>query len=276
MSSRGASLFVVLGAIAIGGCGNYSNDDLDFQLALPQPSDMEAKMQLSVTRPDSAEYYRATRSAIATFNGLVATLTGLIDVVRGSVPSSRRGDQRIWGPWAADQEGWEVRVVMQRSAASGTELRMDYSLQVRPQGAGDTAWVEFLTGWYESTGAVATGSGEVHLLVADARSAGFPVDQDPGLAELVRVDIAYHRGSFPAQVSLYIGKDAAAATGSGLLVYQQDQDGSGQLTFDWEVKGDAGGTITARMASRWIGSGAGRTDLTTELSGVETTIGIDC
>ena len=54
----------LLGVICTGACGNYSNEDLDFQLALPDQSEIEAKMQVSVNRSDSAEYYKATRSAV--------------------------------------------------------------------------------------------------------------------------------------------------------------------------------------------------------------------
>ena len=127
----------MLAGLLLGGCGNYSNDDLDFQLALPESSDMEAQMQLSVVRLNSAEYYKATRSAITTFNGMVESLVGLIDLVRGITPTSRNGDERIWGPWPADKvPGWEMRVVMQRSTVSPSVLHMDYWVQVRPVGTG--------------------------------------------------------------------------------------------------------------------------------------------
>jgi hypothetical protein len=280
MNSRQASLVAALG-LTLCACGNYSNDDLDFQLALPEQSDIEAKMQLSVTRADSAEYYRDTRSAIATFNAMVEKLTGLIDVVRGNVPSSRNGDERIWGPWPADQLGWQIRVVMRRSAVSSTVLHVDYDVQVRPQGSDDSAWADFLTGWYESSsGDTRAGQGEIQLLVGNARDAGFPLDADPGLAELVRVDIAYNHASYPISETLYIEKLPTLATTSGRLDYLQNEDGSGRLSFDWAGKSDAGTAITARMDSRWIGSGAGRADLTADLTpnrtGVETTLGIDC
>ena len=141
----------VLAALVLGGCGNYSNDDLDFQLALPEASDMAAHMQLSVVRLSSAEYYQATRSAITAFNGMVESLATLIDLVRGITPTARHGNERIWGPWPADQApGWEIRVVMQRSAVSSSLLRMDYWVQVRPVGTGDAGWVSFLIGQYTS------------------------------------------------------------------------------------------------------------------------------
>jgi len=281
MSFKGASLYAVLAGILCCGCGNYSNEDLDFQLALPEQGDMEAKMQLSVVRVDSAEYYRATRTSITTFNTMVEKLTALIDLVRGIVPTSRNGAERSWGPWPAeDQPGWEIRVIMRKSTISEIELQMDYSVQVRPEGADDTAWVPFLTGWYISTGSARTGSGAIQLLVGDVRAAGFPVDADPGLAELVRIDLVYSNAGYPIHVSLYIEKLAIYSTRSGLLDYWQNADGSGILTFDWEGKSDTGANITAQMLSRWIGSGAGRADLTADLTpnrtGVSTTLGIDC
>jgi hypothetical protein len=279
MSSRRIGGCIVLAALA--GCGNYSNEDLDFQLALPEQGDIEAKMQLSVMRSDSAEYYRYTRSAIANFNGMVDKLTGLIDVVRGTVPTSRHGNQRIWGPWPAEnQPGWQVRVLMLKTAVSETQLRIDYNVQVRPQGADDSAWVDFLTGYFASEGSARTGQGEIHLLVEKVRDAGFPVNQDPGLVELVRVDIAYKNTSFPIAVSLYIENVAGAKDRTMKMDYLQNQDGSGYLTFDWEGRADNGATVTAQMASRWIGSGAGRADLTADLTplrtGVITLLGIDC
>jgi hypothetical protein len=281
MNSNQASLCTVLAGLCLCACGNYSNDDLDFQLALPEQGEMEAKMQLSVVRADSAEYYRVTLSAIANFNALVNKLTGLIDGVRGNVPTSRNGDERIWGPWPAeDQPNWEIRVVMQRSTVSATLLHIDYSVQIRPLGSDDSAWIPFLTGMYTSSGSARTGQGEIHLLVSDARAAGFPVKDDPGLADLARLDLSYDNSNFPIQVTLSILKLESATERSGKLAYQQNQDGSGRLTFDWEAQTESGGTLTAQMVSRWIGSGAGRADVTADLTpnraGTITTIGIDC
>lgn len=281
MNSRWGPLRTVLAGIAVCGCGNYSNDDLDFQLALPEQSDMEAKMQLSIMRTDSAEYYQATRYAVTTFNNMVGELAGLIDVVRGNVPTSRNGDERTWGPWSLeDQPGWQIRVVMRRSTVSETLLRMDYWVEVSPLGADESSWVPFLTGMYVSSGSARTGFGEIHLLVSDVRNAGYPVDRDPGLADLVRIDVVYSNADYPISVSLYMEKLAAASTRSGQLDYVQNQDGSGRLTFDWEGQSDTGAAITARMTSQWIGSGAGRADLSADLTpnreGIITTLGIDC
>ena len=270
----------LLGAICTSACGNYSNEDLDFQLALPEQSDIEVKMQ-SVPRADSAEYYLATRTAIKSFNGMVVDLTGLIEGVRGITPTSRNGNQRTWGPFADDKHlGWEIRVVMQRSSVSPSLLHMDYWVQVRPVGQGDSPWVSFLAGKYDSQGSARTGTGEIHLLVNDVRVAGYPVNDDPGLVNLDHLDVTYDNADYPITVTMTIVNLPTAPTQSGTYTYAQNQDGSGKMTFDWQGTTDTGVQITANMTSQWLGSGAGRADLTAHLTSTptsqSTTLGTDC
>jgi hypothetical protein len=275
------SLLSLLATILLPACGNYSNDDLDFQLALPEQSDMEAKMQLSITRVDSAEYYRATRTAITTFNGMVVDLVALIDLVRGATPTSRHGDERTWGPFPSDKApGWEIRVVMQRSTVSPTLLHMDYWLQLRQVGQGDSSWVSFLIGKYTSGGSARTGQGEIHLVTAEARAVGYPVDSDTGLANLDHLDVTYDNTAFPITVTLDIVNLPTPTTQAGQYQYFQNQNGSGQMSFDWQGVTETGAEVSARMQSEWIGSGAGRADLTVDLTpnlpDQSTTLGTDC
>ena len=270
----------MLGLICTGACGNYSNDDLDFQLALPQQGDIAVKMQLSVTRADSAEYYLATRSAITTFNKMVADLIGLIEVVRATTPTSRNGNERIWGPFPSEKYStWEIRVRMQRSTVSPTLLHMDYWVELRPVGQGD--WVPFLTGNYDSQGSARTGSGQIHLLANTVRGAGYPVNDDPGLVNLDHLDVTYDNAAYPITVKMSVVNLQAASTQSGTYTYAQNQDGSGKMTFDWQgVTPDTGVPITANMTSQWLGSGAGRADLTADLTpnlpNQSTPLGTDC
>jgi hypothetical protein len=260
------AVWVLLGAICLTGCGNYSNEDLDFQLALPEQSDIAVKMQLSVTRYNSAEYYLATRSAITTFNNMVVDLTGLIEVVRGYTPTSRNGNERIWGPFPSDKyPNWEIRVRMQRSTVSSTLLHMEYQVEVRMVGQ-DGAWVPFLTGSYTSQGSARTGTGEIHLLASDARNALYPVNDDPGLVNLDHLDVTYDNSGFPITVEMKIVNLPSSPTQSGAYTYAQNEDGSGRMTFDWQGVTDTGVPITANMTSQWLGSGAGRADLTANLT----------
>ncbi len=281
MTSKRTFSGPVLVTLLLGACGNYSNDDLDFQLALPQASDMAAQMQLSVVRSSSAEYYKATRSAIATFNGMVGSLTGPIDLVRGITPTTRNGDERTWGPWPVDKvPGWEVRVVMQRSNLSPSLLRMDYWVEVRPAGSGDSGWVPFLIGQYTSTGSARTGQGKIELRADYVRAAGYPIDTDAGLANLNSLVVTYDNAAYPIHVSMDIVNVPTATTQAGSYEYFQNQDGSGEMSFDWQGISDTGAPVSARMQAEWIGSGAGRADLTAVLSAgqpnVVTTLGTDC
>ena len=278
----GAIALVLIGAIGLGGCGNYSNEDLDFQLALPDQSDIAVKMQLLVSRPDSAEYYIVTRNAITTFNAMVVELVALIDHVRGNSPTSRQGNRRIWGPFPSDKyPTWETRVVMDRSTVSSSLLRMDYWVQLRLIGQNDSAWVSFLVGSYTSQGSARTGQGDIRLLAKDLRDGGYPVDDDPGLANLDNLHVTYSNATYPMTVTMDIVKLPKASPQSGSYTYAQNQDGSGKMTFDWQgVTTDTGVPITANMTSQWLGSGAGRADLTADLTpnlpNQSTLLGTDC
>jgi hypothetical protein len=72
----------------------------------------------------------------------------------------------------------------------------------------------------------------------------------------------------------------AANAQSGSYAYAQNQDGSGKMTFDWQGVTDTGAQITANMTSQWLGSGAGRSDLTADLTPnlpkQSTLLGTDC
>jgi hypothetical protein len=263
---------------AVGACGNYSNEDLDFQLALPEQSDIEVKMQTPVPRVDSAEYYKATRTAVLAFNGLVGTLAALIDAVRVYTPTSRNGDQRIWGPFADDKHPttWQVRVVMTKSVVSSSLLKMNYEVDVRPMGAGDDAWVAFLVGDYTSGGGARKGIGNIHLQAQVARDGGYPVDDDAGLKDLDHLDVYYDNSAFPVAVNLSIVNVPTANTQSGTYDYQEQSDGSGAMQFDWQGVDNNGTTVRARMKSEWLGTGQGRGDLFLSPDGLNIRLGTDC
>jgi len=274
------------------GCGNYSNDDVDFQLALPDQADMEAKLQGSVNRADSAEYYRATRAAVLQFNSLVFNLTAFIETVRGYTPTSRNGNERTWGPFPdGSHPDWEMRVVMRRSTESATLLHMDYWVQVRQIGQGESGWASILTGQYTSQGSARTGDGKIHFDVQSPRLAGYPVDSDPGLVELDHLDVCYDKSGdgthcagstvgAAAHVDMQITNLPLADTRSASYVYEVAQDNSGHMQFDWQgTSKDTGLQVKATMVSRWIATGEGRADLIADLTPNlprQTTLGTDC
>src|SRR3954467_4963489 len=112
-------VIVLLCAALLAGCGgNYSNEDIEFQLALPEREDLTAKLPAqAIELADAAEYYQHTRKVVKTFNGIGDAFLSLIDNVRLEAPSERAGARRVWGPFPnREHPQWLVRVVIMRGA----------------------------------------------------------------------------------------------------------------------------------------------------------------
>src|SRR5688572_14964094 len=107
---------VLLAALAAG-CGNYSNEDIEFQIALPEKDDLEAKLPgQALMADDAAEYYTTTRSLVAMSNGIKDSVLGLVDHVRMYPATTRKPGLRIWGPFPHEkQRDWVVRVVIEKT-----------------------------------------------------------------------------------------------------------------------------------------------------------------
>jgi hypothetical protein len=276
MTSRYLAL-LVLAALSFGACGNYSNEDLDFQLALPEDGDLDAKLPQTLTNDASSEYYKTTRQVVTTFNGGATALVGLVDHVRGYSPTSRNGAERIWGPFADDNHpGWEIRVVMDRLSDPNEPppaFKISYSVQLRDTTLTGSSFFDFMTGDYDSSGSARQGVGHMHLDVQTARNAGYPVDD---FGEMALLDLDYNTLKYPITVNMNITNVATAKTLGATYGYTENADGSGQLTFDWTVDAVPGvpGATDVSFISRWLGSGAGRADA--YLANGKVPVGTDC
>src|SRR5688500_12348419 len=132
MSSKQCIVTMSLAAALAGCWGNYSNEDVDFLVALPYREELTAKLPgQALTLADSAEQYKLTRGVVTQFNALAYAFLGLIDAVRSFPPTDRMPNSRIWGPFPNDKHpDWQVRVRIER-----TDLeRFDYRVQVRRTG----------------------------------------------------------------------------------------------------------------------------------------------
>jgi hypothetical protein len=268
---------MLLAALALAACGNYSNDDLDFQLALPQDGELEAKLPQALTLDTAPEYYTRTRQVVTTFNGGAAELVGLVDRVRSNSPSSRNGAERTWGPFAdAKHPGWQIRVVMERLADPNEPppaFQILYSVQIRDTTQRSSSFFDFMTGKYKSSGSARRGEGEMHLDLRPARTASYPVDD---FGELSQLDLDYNTLQYPITVNMDITNVATANTSQAHYQYTESADGSGTLVFDWTVDAVPGvpGPTDVTFISRWLGSGAGRADA--YLSNGNVAVGTDC
>jgi hypothetical protein len=247
---------LLLGA-AVGCGGNYSNEDIDFQLALPDREDLVVKLPAqSLDTADSAEYYRHTHTATKGLNGIADAFLGLIDYVRLNPPTQRVQGHRVWGPFPADRHPeWSVHMVLDREGDPDRPARFDYSIEVRRTGD-PGAWIPIITGGFAPSGGVRRGVGELHFTATAARAAGYPLE---GLSALERLDITYRTNGFP--ISLHIASVAFPGGESSSYDYLEEQDGSASMQFVFPTPGGGVWVSSLEILSQWTGSGAGRADV---------------
>ncbi len=257
---------------AAGACGNYSNEDVDYQLALPEATDVSAKLpaqQMQVA--DSAEYYALTRKVVSDSTQVMDAFLGIIDKVRAVAPSQRSVDHRMWGPFKHEKDSrWDMSVTMDRRPDADTGFRFDYAVTARLR-APQAVPLHLITGHFSPSGSARRGSGELILDLKDARAAGYPVAE---FAELLRLSITYQTREFPIAVDQTWWTTTFGDTPTAQFSYREGQDGTGSLTFRHRV-GDPALPVLA-VQSRWQGAGAGRADATIVGGPYDGIAGIDC
>jgi len=114
-----AATFVlgVLGA----GCGNYSNEDLEFMNAVPDQTDLAANLPVrsALATGTEAELAKDTHDTVKIFNGILDSVLGDVEAIRAVQPTGRGPDSRTWGPFPDTnplQTAWEWQFAMQREA----------------------------------------------------------------------------------------------------------------------------------------------------------------
>jgi hypothetical protein len=264
------------GLLFIVACGNYSNDDIDFQFAMPDPEDLVARTPQALTAADSAEYLTVTRDIVVRFNVLIGALTSLVDRVRALPPTGREGETRIWGPFPHERDrAWELRMTMTRgidpTAAVG--FRFLYAFEFRRVGAGGM-WTKLMFGTFAPGGGARRGSGQLELSIAAARAAGYPVAE---YNDLQTLRVTYDRAGSPKKIDLSIENVATAESPGGTYVYRETPEGGGAMTFTFRVR-DNIFVQALGMESRWRADGAGRADarVAEGLAALRNAVGVDC
>jgi hypothetical protein len=253
---------LLIAGLASAGCGNYSNEDLEFMQALPEKSDLSADVptRSAVVLGDTAELYRMTRDVVVIFNGVVDTFLGVIDAIRSYSPTTRHPDQRIWGPFPSqDQPGWEIRMVMTR-----TDLAtFMYTVDFHAIGSADDAWINVIGGSFAASGGARKGSGILNVTTVVARAAGL----NPGLGYLETMSATYDNHEFPITVDLQYTNlpNPLKPTDptQGTYGFALGQNGDGSLSFNFSANSIPGpaGIDVFQVTSNWLGSGPGRSDL---------------
>jgi hypothetical protein len=252
---------VALAGLASAGCGNYSNEDLEFMQALPEKSDLSADVptRSAVVLGDTAELYRMTRNVVVIFNGIVDAFVTLIDTIRAYPPTTREPNVRIWGPFPAqNQPGWEVRMVMTRQNLA----TFIYTVDFHRIGSAD-AWINIINGSFAASGGVRKGAGTLNVTTAAARAAGL----DPDLGYLDAMSATYDNHAFPITVGLQFTNLPNPLKPDdptqGTYDFAAAENGNGSLSFNFSANSIPGpaGIDVFQVTSTWLGSGPGRSDL---------------
>jgi hypothetical protein len=269
------ALAALVGGVAAAGCGNYSNEDLEFMNALPQGDALRVEIparSAALSPADEAELARMTHNVTRDFNGLLGTLVGIVDFVRSFPPTSRTPDSRIWGPFAADRAknknlDWQTRMMMNRDLMVADQF--DYEIAVHHLGNADLDWPVFIRGWFQASQTARRGTGHVELVTADVRAEGLDVS-DLGMLDHLEID--YDTLADPLLVKMTITnvRDPLDPSPPAMIVYtyKAKPDGQGQMTFDLFANIiPTPPPATEQMehmnvTSRWLGTGEGRAQLT--------------
>ena len=254
-----------LALAALVGCGNYSNEDLDYLSALPQTDDLSIEApKMSAVRPALEDDALQTTTDVTTkLNAMADDLLKLVDQIRSGYPTSRHGDERIWGPGPADNNpGWQIEFTMTKDATA-VPVTFGYALSMLPPGAGDAGALAVLAGTFQATGG-ARGVGHLELTPAPARDAGAVL---PGLEKLMTLTIDYDTQDWPHTLTIEAANIPTVDTTTDALTatytYERAQNGDGAMTFTFLKDIIAGplGVDTLQITSHWQGAGPGRSDI---------------
>jgi hypothetical protein len=258
-----AARLLVVAAVTLMGCGNYSNEDLDYLSALPQSDDLSVEApKMSAVRPALEDDALQTTTEVTTkLNAMAGDLLKLIDQIRAGYPTSRHGDQRTWGPGPSDNSpGWQVEFTMTKDAAA-VPVTFAYDLMMIPPGA--ATGLSVLSGTFQAIGG-ARGVGHLALTPAMARDAGAVL---PGLEKLMSLTIDYDSQDWPRTLTIEaINLPTVDTTMDALdtkYSYQRAQNGDGAMAFTFlkDVVNGPMGIDTLQITSHWQGMGAGRADI---------------
>jgi hypothetical protein len=256
------TLYAAAVLVAAVGCGNYSNEDLEFMNALPEKQDLTAEIPVrsAVVLADTAELYRMSRNVVLVFNGMVDAFLSVVDAIRSYPPTTRHPGERIWGPFAPkDKPGWLAQLVMTRRDVT----TFDYRLEYVPAAAPTSTPLPLMTGSFAASGGVRRGMGHIEVNTEAVRAAGL----DPDLGYLDRMAVDYDTSAFPVTVSLtftnFPNLSKSDDPTQGTYVYSVQANGQGALSFDVSAMSIPGpeGLDTFNVTSRWLSDGEGRGDL---------------
>lgn len=269
----GVLVTALLSLSVVSGCGNYSNEDLEYMNAVPTRDllAVEVPVQGAILRANTAEGWRTTWSVIQTYNRVADGFLGLIDHIRSFYPTRREPNARIWGPLPDEQHPrWQIQFTVSRDANDPGVFRYDLvsipPAEVLPPAtpsATASASVTIISGTFAASGGVKRGTGRMDVTLAEARELGITFGD---LERLEWLSIEYQNDAWPHHVRMQAMQTPPTTNEearSSDYTYEREATGAGSLQFSWvqDLVPGAAGLDTLRIESLWQATGQGRADV---------------
>ncbi|MEW5849692.1 MAG: hypothetical protein AB2A00_12820 [Myxococcota bacterium] len=137
LGMRAITVPVLLGAVLLGGCGNWSNDDILFKLAAPDRNTLRLRVPGAEVFEEQAANSTAQglgnpcegdeadnitcgiRQIAGFFNAFTFGLLGVVDNITSNDPTKREQGLRVWGPHFVQDKNFTARFEMRREEATG-------------------------------------------------------------------------------------------------------------------------------------------------------------
>jgi len=227
--------------------------------ALPTATQVSIKLPETAARTvdnqvlgQLAPYYVTTLGVTTTFNGSTAWVLTLIHAIVQNPPTTIQGNVYTWGPGSGALDPADYKLVVTANA-DGT---FAYQLSGRSKTQANAQFEVVIDGTADPRLGDAKGSGEF-LVDFDAGRRVNPLGSGDAKGS---VDVHYDLAKAHLDLTI-MSTDAQGQPTAADYAYNAAADGGGDMTFD--VSGNAGGTAlleTLTLRSRWLGTGAGRTD----------------
>jgi hypothetical protein len=261
------AIALAAGAALLAGCGNYSNEDLEYMNALPERGDLEANLPQaqSAVLAQTAELYRLTHDVTRIFNGTADAFLRLIDFVRAHSPSSRTENSRTWGPSPSKENpGWMVK--MKISRVNPTATSFSYWLGFLPVANRTADPIILIAGTFDARGGIRGGTGAFDVTTDVARASGIALD----LGFLDKLHVDYDTITDTVTDPIMVHMEVTHLDNplkpdeikSAVYDYGETRDHRGAMSFDFWANSIPGPAVEKfHVTSRWLGDGSGRSDV---------------
>ncbi len=230
-NARGVKRVAAALALAAAGCGTWSNEDIAFVEALPTSQALKVALpapagQALCGPPGPSVIWEWAKPTGDGINAGVDWLLGLVDLVKQSPPSTRKRDERVWGPFGDSRHpGNELRVTMTRTRDEAGVPTYTFAFEAR---AGGGAFASAIDGDFTGESARA-GHGSLTIHFGVLRALGMNDKESDPVGDMT---IHYDRTGDPRTVSLGLPVD-----GLGLTAFDYDYAGysSGNGLFHYKL-----------------------------------------